>query len=641
MKQLNCLLAFVILMIINVGAKAQEQTLDPITITSSLSEKRSSETGRNITIVRGEDITKLPVHSLDELLKYIPGIEVQSRGPQGSQSDISMRGGTYQQVLVILDGLRLNDPNTGHFSAYIPITPAQIDRIEVLKGASAAIYGSDAVGGVINIITRSFNAGAQKNNTVVQAQVAAGEYNLVNTNVGGYFSRGKLSVDAGLLSNHSTGIQQRGIRGYFHNTSASVGLNYKLNDYWNIAARSTYDNRDFAAQNFYTTSVFDTASETVSSWWHQLKVDFEKNKSKLSLNAGYKTLDDEYLFNRTLTANQNTSRLFQSLLLYQQELGNATSLITGFNYQHRVIKSNDRGNHSLNIAAPFVSLSQQLGAYFNLLPSVRVEFIGDNNPELLPQLNASLHINSWQLRASGGRTIRDADFTERYNNYGKKMVPKGQSVGSPGLVPEVSWSYEAGFDWFYQSALRISSTFFQRFHSRLIDWVSTPYANMPRQENLDATGSYSLAKNIAEVNTTGLETDVQYRGQISEQQKLMINAGLVWLYSKSSEVNPSFYISSHARFLSNFNVQYELGNASLSFTGIYKSRRPQQAAGINAFVSKDYFLLNGKASYNFIPQRLEVFVQVDNIFGRRYSDLLGAVMPGRWLQGGVSFRLIK
>lgn len=638
MKKLGYLIGLVVFIVIGIEGAAQDRTLDPITVTSSLSEKRISETGRNITIVRGEDIMKLPVHSLDELLKYIPGVEVQARGPQGAQSDISIRGGTYQQVLVILDGLRLNDPNTGHFSAYIPITPAQIDRIEVLKGASAAIYGSDAVGGVINIITRSFNTEAQKSNTLVQAQVAAGAYSLVNTNAGGYVRSGKLSVDAGLLSNHSTGVQQRGIRGYFHNTSASAGLNYQMSEFWNISARSTYDNRSFAAQNFYTTFASDTASETVSSWWHQLRVAFQKNGSRLSLDAGYKTLDDEYIFNRSSIANQNTSRLLQSLLLYQQELGSNTSLITGFNYQHRVIHSNDRGNHSLNIAAPFVSLSQKIGSYFNVLPSVRVEFIGDNNPEVLPQLNASLHISSWQLRASGGRTIRDADFTERYNNYNKSIVRSG-SVGNPWLVPEVSWSYEAGFDWFYQSALRVSSTFFQRFHSRLIDWVSTPYANMPRQDNLDATGSYALAKNIAEVNTTGWETDVQYIGKISERQKVVINTGLVWLYSSSSEANPSFYISSHARFLSNFNIQYEFGNAALSFTGIYKSRRPQQAPGINAFISKDYFLLNGRASYSFVKQRLSVFAQADNIFDRGYSDLLGAVMPGRWLQGGISFRI--
>lgn len=638
MKRGIRLIVVLVLMITGVEGKAQEQTLDPITVTSSLSEKMSSETGRNIILVKGEDISKWPVHSLDELLKYVPGIEVQSRGPQGAQSDISIRGGTYQQVLVILDGLRLNDPNTGHFSAYIPIAPAQIDRIEVLKGAAAAIYGSDAVGGVINIITRSFNSGAQKSSTVVQAQVAAGEYNLVNTNLGGYFSRGKLSIDAGLLSNHATGVQQRGIRGYFHNTSTSVGLNYKWNEFWNISARTSFDNRSFSAQNFYTTFASDTASEKVGSWWHQLRVGFEKNHSQISLNAGYKNLEDEYFFNRSSIANQNTSRLFQSLLLYRQGLGNNTSLITGINYQQRTIASNDRGNHSLNIAAPFVSLSQKLGNYFNVLPSLRAEFIGNNKAEVLPQLNASLHIRNLQLRASGGRTIRDADFTERYNNYNKPIVRSG-SVGNPWLVPEVSWSYEAGFDWFYQSGLRVSSTFFQRFHSRLIDWVTTPYANMPRKDNLDAAGSFALAKNIAEVNTTGLETDVQYRGTISKNQRLIVNAGMVWLYSNSSEANPSFYISSHARFLSNFNIQYEWGNLALNFTGIYKSRRPQQAPAINAFVSKDYFLLNGRVSYGLLQQRLAVFAQADNIFDRNYSDLLGAVMPGRWLQGGVSFRL--
>ncbi|WP_394803554.1 TonB-dependent receptor domain-containing protein [Niabella hibiscisoli] len=296
----------------------------------------------------------------------------------------------------------------------------------------------------------------------MQAQVAAGEHNLVNTNIGGYIQSGNFSVDAGLLSNHSTGVQQRGIKGYFHNTSASVGLNYKINEFWNISARSTYDNRDFAAQNFYTTFASDTATETVSSWWHQLRVGFQKNKSRLSLDAGYKTLDDEYLFNSASIANENTSRLFQSLLLFQQQLSSNTSLNTGVNYQHKVIASNDRGNHSLNIAAPFISLSQKLGTYFSLLPSVRVEFIGDNNPEVLPQLNASFHISNWQLRASGGRTIRDADFTERYNNYNKPIIRSG-SVGNPWLVPEVSWSYEAGFDWFYQNSLRVSSTFSSAF----------------------------------------------------------------------------------------------------------------------------------------------------------------------------------
>ncbi len=628
------------LLIVAQKATAQHTTLDPVTISSSLSEKRVSETGRNITIVSGETISKLPIHCLDELLKYIPGVEVQMRGPQGSQSDINMRGGTYQQVLVIVDGLRLNDPNTGHFSAYVPIVPAQIDRIEVLKGASAAVYGSDAVGGVINIITKTGNAAAQKNKKLLRSSLAGGECNLINANVGGFIQSGNLSVDAGVLSNHSTGIAQRGTRGFFHNTSTSLGVQYKLNEHWHIGARSGYDSRDFGAQNFYTTFASDTASEKVTTWWHQLRLGYEKNQSKVSVNAGYKQLNDKYAFNNVATANQNTSELFQFLSIYQQGLGKATNLITGFNYQHKQIESNDRGNHTTQVAAPFVSLSQKIGTSISLLPSIRVEFIGKNKAEILPQLNASFHVQNVQLRASAGRTIRDADFTEQYNNYNKTMVTGG-SVGNPWLVPEISWSCEAGFDWFYQSQFRLSSTVFQRQHSRLIDWVATPYAQMLRKDNLSPTGTFGLAKNIAEVTTSGWETDVQYRREWGSGQCLVLNAGMLWLYSKSSEPNPSFYISSHARFLTNFNVQYQIGNAALSLTGIYKARKPQRANAINAAVSKDYFLLNGRASYEIVKNRMSAYVQVDNILDRKYSDLLGAVMPGRWLQGGISFNLSK
>ena len=133
-------------------------TLDPVSISASLKPINVSKTGRNIVIIKGEEFNKLPVHTVDDLLRYLPGIEVQARGPMGSQSDIVIRGGTFQQVLVVLDGLRLNDPNSGHFTGYIPIAPSEIDRIEIVKGASSAIYGSEAVGGVIHIITNTFAA---------------------------------------------------------------------------------------------------------------------------------------------------------------------------------------------------------------------------------------------------------------------------------------------------------------------------------------------------------------------------------------------------------------------------------------------------------------------------------------------------
>src|SRR5215216_2883932 len=101
-------------------AQDKELEMDPVTVSSSLGSVASSKTGRNILVIKGDAFNKLPVHSIDDLLRYVPGLEVQARGPMGSQSDFVIRGSTFQQVLVIIDGVRVNEPLTGHLNSYIP-----------------------------------------------------------------------------------------------------------------------------------------------------------------------------------------------------------------------------------------------------------------------------------------------------------------------------------------------------------------------------------------------------------------------------------------------------------------------------------------------------------------------------------------
>ncbi len=626
-----------ILLITISSVQAQEIELDPITVTATLSQKRASETGRNITILKGERIKNLPVHSLDELLRYIPGVEIQARGPIGSQSDIVLRGGTFQQVLVILDGMRLNDPNTGHFNSYIPVVPSEIERIEILKGASSAIHGTDAVGGVINIITRSFAAKQNGEKTSVSAGISAGEYGFLNADAGFFYSKNNLSVGGGVLTNNAGGVPQRGTKGFFHNTTASLSANYHLNAKWNIAYRTAYDNRDFAAQNFYTSFLSDTATERVSSFWNQVRIGYHTQKQSFSIDAGFKSANDNFRYNSSSAANKNISTLFQALLLYQNQLTAKTMLVTGLNYQQKAILSNDRGNHSLYMASPFVSVSQQIVPHFVLRPSVQVALFEKIPAELVPQLDLSYKIRRWQLRGSVGKTIRDADFTERYNNYNKELVTSGR-IGNPALKAERSLSYEAGADWFLQDKLKVSATFFQRFHQRLIDYSTTPYSGMPRKDNLSPAGIYALAKNIATVNTSGFETDIQYLHTLNERQSVTASAGLVWLNSQSSDTVPSFYISSHAKFLCNFSVVYQCHDFTASVNGLYKKRQEQSASGIHASVTPDYFIMNAKLDYALFQKALSVFIQADNIFNRHYSDLLGAPMPGRWLMGGIKWQ---
>jgi len=624
-------ISIIILFIIctNVSYSQDTISLDPISISASLKPLRVSETGRNIIIVKGETFAKLAVHSVDELLRYVPGIEVQTRGPFGSQSDIVIRGGTFQQVLVVLDGLRLNDPNSGHFTSYIPIAPEEIDRIEIVKGASAAIYGSEAVGGVIHIISKSFaakNNEAKKNLNLV---ATGGEYGLWSGNAGGTYQKKHTVISGGVISNNADGQPQRGTTGYFNNNTVSLSAGHYFNDHLKLSVRSAFDKRRFSAQNFYTTFKSDTAHEAVRSLWNQLNLTYEKNKDKFSVDAGYKNVKDEYTFNSAGTPNRNTSTLLQLLGLYQRGI-----LTTGVQFQNKYIRSNDRGDHHSDQIAAFIILDKAFGK-LKVTPAIRIDHTVTT--EVVPQINLSYRSNTIQLRGSAGKTIRQADFTERYNNYNKTLVTSG-SIGNPDLEAERSFSYEAGADLFLKF-IKISATAFKRDQQKLIDWTPTPYSQMPRKINLSPAGNYALANNIAKVNTKGIEMDVQFTKPISISEKIWATLGVVWLDSKGSDTVPSFYISSHAKFMSNFSILYERKNFAVSVNGVYKKRKVQFAPAINANIDAECFMLNSKIEVSLIKHKLGVFAEVDNIFDNTCGDLLGAQMPGRWLMGGIKLSI--
>jgi vitamin B12 transporter len=625
-------------------AQEKNSDLDPVTITTSINPEKASQTGRDLLVIKGERFAGLPVHSIDELIRYLPGIEVQSRGPMGSQSDIVIRGGTFQQVLVIIDGLRLNDPNSGHFAGYFPIAPSEIDRIEILKGASSAVYGSEAVGGVVHIITKTFAAknisSQQKHQANMIAQISGGEYDFLNLNIGGFFDNGTTSVAAGLLTNSNSGQAQRGTRGFVHNNTASVSVNHHFAEAWELKFRTAYDSRKFAAQNFYTTFASDTADENVTTFWNQLGIVYSANKSRTSLNLGYKNLDDEYQFNSASAPNKSNSKLLQALLTNEWKLQPTTTITSGLQFIRKTIASNDRGHHNINQAAAFAVLNQQFGKNFFVNPALRVEWNERSGWEVIPQANISYRTPKFQLRASGGKTIRDADFTERFNNYKKSFVASGR-IGNPDLVAEHSFSYEAGADVFILNNLKLSGTFFQRRHTDLIDYVTTPYADMPRQVNLSPTGTYALAQNISSVTTTGAEAAIQYSMELENHRQLWTSIGLTLLESKSSSATPSFYISSHAKFLNTFSVLYSSKIFSAGVNGLYKKRNPQTASINIAKVSPDYFILNAKLEAVIVKKLLSAFVEADNIFDTSYADLLGSQMPGRWLMGGIKISLSK
>jgi iron complex outermembrane receptor protein len=620
---------------LSISVLAQNTQLSDVVVTASMLPQQEKETGRNIVSIKGSSLQNLPISSIDELLKYLPGIETQQRGPAGTQSNIIIRGGTFQQVLVIIDGIRINDPLTGHFNSYIPLHPEDINRIEIIKGAASAIYGSDAIGGVVNIITNGLQ---QKNNHKLSVGSKWGSYNSRSNNIWWGVQKEKWKLSVSSQQNKADGENLRGTTGYYNNSFYAANFNYAFTSNWKLHILYANDSRDFNAQNFYTTFKSDTASEIVKSNWTQMGLSKQYTHKIVKFDVAYKNLSDRFRFNPAGSFNENKTSLFVAQGSVQFTRNPNHQIVTGAQWIHKKIRSNDRGNHELAHGAAFLIATHKLPKNIFINESLRIDWDQSYGWIIIPQVNGSWVNGNLTTRASVGKGVRDADFTERYNNYNKSIVTGG-SIGNPFLQAEKSWSYELGADYRMGSHFKWGTTAFLRDQNNLIDWTPTPYPMMPRQSNLVITGSYSLATNVSSVKTKGIETDLSYNKKWGEDYELNLSTGLVWLSSTSPNKTPSFYISSHARFLWNEQIIFRANNLQLAINSVYKIRNSQTASAINAALSTNYFLVNSKFSYLTSKRKGNVFLEITNLTNTPYSDLLGAIMPSRWIAAGFQLTL--
>lgn len=612
-------------------------TLAEVSFTAHGNQQPIRKTGRNIWIVPGSLLSRAPIHSIDDLLRFIPGLEIQQRGPQGVQGDLLIRGGTFQQVLVLIDGVRLNDPLTGHFNAYIPIDPLEIERIEILKGPAAAIWGSEAVGGVVHIFTKTFTHKKIDDPTRIQGSIGLGEYNLRQGQLRAQLQKKYDRFSLSAATRNSDGAPQRGTRGYFNLHTVQAAWQHAFQNGWRLNMRSAWDARDFSAQNFYTTFASDTANEQVNSWWNHVQAIKSGTKGQWQADLSYKKTSDRYQFRPNALPNENNMGFAQFQMRYQRKTDQRFQYQLGVQAFQRRIRSNDRGNHDIEQGTIFGIGEYQL--HPNWVANVGLRLTHDElyGNILIPQLSLSQSTENRQWRFSIGRSYRDADFTERYNNYNKISVSSGR-IGNPDLSPEDAWQAEIGYDYSWSNSITFHMGVFYRAHSGLIDWINTPFANMPRQINLMPGGTYALAKNVERVNSFGWETDLQFRDSIGNGV-LFAQAGLLWLNNEAPSGGAGFYLNSHARFLLNGLIQYRIGRWDFFMSGLYKKRSAQSAAGIGATLSPSYFVSNGRISRGLGKGKYWPYLQIDNILDASFSDLLGAPMPGRWLSGGIRVTL--
>ena len=212
-----------------------------------------SKQNRNIWIIDREKIKTLPARSVSELLSYVSGVDVRQRGPGGLQADISIDGGTFDQSLVLLNGIKVSDPQTGHNMMNLPISIDDIDHIEVLRGSASRIYGVNALTGAINIVTRL----AQQ--TAISANLFAGSSFKDDVSGDTYYNYGA-HASAGLVmkrSSHSLSGGQEAGNGYryntaFNNQKAFYQGKYTVGAIDVVDVLAGYTHNYFGANGFYS-----------------------------------------------------------------------------------------------------------------------------------------------------------------------------------------------------------------------------------------------------------------------------------------------------------------------------------------------------------------------------------------------------
>lgn len=632
-----------------ISSRAQNSiSLDTLVVETTRIPLRVNETGRSINILTKEQIQLLPATTFYELLQTICGVEIQSRGGFGVQGDILMRGSTFSQVLVLIDGMKINDPLTGHFNCYIPVSNMEIERIEILKGAGASMYGPDAVGGVINVITKGFDS--LKNGTTSSGSINYGDNNLVSSTSSIFHKSDKLYFGLGASLNKSLGDSilpvavndstiLEGYRNYFDIKNISLSTGFKINDLWELKVRSSILYSDFNARYFYTNSVYDKSTEITTNWFNRLQLLRKTNSgSILGINASYKKSNDEFIFSPDFpSTNIHTMEFTNFTINNFKEINDKLIVKTGIQTDLRKIESNDRGNHSDYHFGGYL-----MGVYKSnnlvLTTIAREDFDENYGFEFCPQLSASYSMNNIILRASAGKSIRAADYTERYVSNNIIDLTPERNLGNPNLMAERGWSEEIGINYYPFKNTLLKATIFSRQSGNIIDYVLTNESEIGSVSEIGSlyTGKdYFFAKNIKDVFVNGFELELNTKYLLSENSD--INWQMGYTYTSISKDNLGIYLSSFAKHLLNTQLILNYNSFQFSISGLYKERTTQAAESISSELENSFGLLNARVGYGLMDNKLSFNVQILNLFDKEYQNILGAKMPGRWIMGGINW----
>ena len=596
--------------------------------------------GRVITTVRSVEIERAPTQSLVDMLDFIPNVDLRQRSPFGAQADISIRGASFDQTLILLNGINISDPQTGHYSLNLPIDLESVEKIEILEGAAARIFGNNALGGAVNFIT------GRRPEKSLKASMTGGQY--------GFYKTSLTANTHSRNTTHHLSVSQTASDGYRHNTDFKNLTVFSQNK-WNnrtvpLDLQMGYTQKDFGANSFYGPK-YPNQYESLHTFFAALKGHVTAGKFSVSPSAYWRRNYDQYILIRD---NPDIYRNFHYTDIYGAEV--TASLANRFGQTNlgllarneRIFSNNlgklmetprkvprqsdkwytktdKRTNMSIFAEQNFYTghWSASVGALAN-----RNNYIGDKL-NLYPGIDIAFRPHPLvKIYVSANSAMRLPTFTDLY--YQSPM-----HISNPDLKPERSKEYELGAK-MSAATWHAGIGYFYRHITHAIDWIW-----------LDEHQKWHTM-NLTHIRTHGISTGGQWEVKRDAGEGFLLqslSAFYTFMCSnKSANHYRSNYVMDYLRHKLNIGITHRMVgkiNAHWQITwqnrhgGYLKYKVEEDSETETPY---DPFWQFDLRIYRK-TERLNIYVEATNLGNKPHQDIGNIILPGVWIRAGIAITL--
>ena len=576
----------------------KNQTLDEVIVTDTKIDIPFSKKFRSVEIISRNEIRNAGVLNIVDLLQLITGLDIRRRGVSGIQADLYIRGGGFDQTLLLVDGMKMDDSQTGHHTLNMLLPIDIIERVEIIKGPAARIFGQNAFNGAINIITKKTKRTRKKELSFVLNRISYGSFNNFTSSVSARVSNNNYASIINYSKDDSGG--------YRHNTDFKTDNVFiksslsKKNP--NTSFIATLTNRKFGANGFYASPDATEQYEKTQTSLIGLKSLYKKGNLIVKPKLYWRRNQDEYIYirdNPSIYRNlHKTNKIaFETSFNYFSGLGKTNF---GVDISSVSISSNNLGKHNRFITSIYLDHSFNLfNKRLNISPGFSISYFSDLSLHSFPGIDLGFDINEKIIiYGNFGKTYRIPTYTDLY--YSDRTT-----VGNPELEPESAVSSEIGLKLNYEKII-IKASLFSRKSKNIIDYS---------KENED---DLWRARNIGKLQTDGFEIDLKMK--VNKNFNFKFGYALINDDNFQSNINFSRYALNSLKHnvISNLYFKY---NRKLSHS--IQLRFAERTDGTS------YKIINSNISFVPFSNDSQFFLNLNNIFNEYYWETNLVPMPGQ------------